>query len=42
MQAARLVAVGGAIRVANGCTVKGGSLQKIDVAKALVPRFQVV
>ena len=38
----RLVAVGGAIRVANGCTVKGGSLQKIDVAKALVPRFQVV
>ena len=38
----RLVAVGGAIRVANGCTVKGGSLQKIDVAKDLVPQFQVV
>ena len=38
----RLVAVGGAIRVANGCTIKGGSLQEIGVAKGLVPRFQVV
>ncbi|MEN7536295.1 glycosyltransferase [Aurantiacibacter flavus] len=38
----RLVAVGGAIRVVNGCTIKGGSLQEIGVAKGLVPRFQVV
>ena len=38
----RLVAVGGAIRVANGCKVKAGSLQEIGVAKSLVPRFQIV
>ncbi len=38
----RLVAVGGAIRIANGCTVKGGSLQKIGIAKEMVPRFQIV
>ena len=37
-----LVAVGGAIRIVNGSTVKGGSLQEISVAKGLVPRFQVV
>ncbi len=38
----RLVAVGGTIRIVNGCEVKGGSLRKIGVTKALVPRFQVV
>ncbi len=38
----RLVAVGGAIRIANGCTIKGGSLQKIGIAKEMVPRFQIV
>ena len=37
-----LVAVGGAIRIANGCTIKGGSLQKIGIAKEMVPRFQIV
>ncbi|WP_199799741.1 glycosyltransferase family 2 protein [Pseudoblastomonas halimionae] len=37
-----LVAVGGAIRIANGCDVKGGSLRKIGVPKAWIPRFQVV
>ena len=37
-----LVAVGGAIRIANGCEVKGGSLRKIGVPKAWLPRFQVV
>lgn len=38
----RLIAVGGAIRIANGCTIKGGSLQKIGIAKEMVPRFQIV
>jgi cellulose synthase/poly-beta-1,6-N-acetylglucosamine synthase-like glycosyltransferase len=38
----RLIAVGGAIRIANGCTIKGGSLQKIGISKSLVPRFQTV
>lgn len=38
----RLVAVGGAIRIANGCVIRGGSLQKIGIAKEMVPRFQVV
>ena len=37
----RLVAVGGAIRIANGCTIRGGSLQKIGIADTMVPRFQV-
>lgn len=38
----RLVAVGGTIRIANGCEIEGGSLRKIGVSKALVPRFQIV
>lgn len=38
----RLVAVGGTIRIANGCEVEGGSIRKIGIDKALVPRFQVV
>ncbi|MFB0613749.1 glycosyltransferase family 2 protein [Aurantiacibacter poecillastricola] len=38
----RLVAVGGAIRIANGCTVRGGSLQKIGIPKGMVARFQIV
>jgi cellulose synthase/poly-beta-1,6-N-acetylglucosamine synthase-like glycosyltransferase len=37
-----VVAVGGAIRIANGCTIKGGLLQKIGIAKEMVPRFQIV
>ena len=37
-----LVAVGGSIRIANGCTIRGGSLQKIGIAKEMVPRFQIV
>ncbi|MBB3033602.1 glycosyltransferase family 2 protein [Alteriqipengyuania lutimaris] len=37
-----LIAVGGAIRIANGCTIKDGSLQKIGIAKEMVPRFQIV
>ena len=38
----RLVAVGGTIRVANGCTIKGGSLREIAVTREWVPRFQIV
>ena len=38
----RLMAVGGTIRVANGCEIEGGSLRQIGVARELVPRFQVV
>ena len=37
-----LIAVGGAIRIANGCTIRGGALQKIGIAKEMVPRFQIV
>ena len=37
-----LVAVGGTIRIANGCEVEGGSLRKIGVDGKLVPRFQTV
>ena len=38
----RLVAVGGTIRIANGCEIEGGALRKIGVDKKLVPRFQIV
>lgn len=38
----RLVAVGGTIRIANGCEVEGGFLRRIGVARELVVRFQVV
>lgn len=38
----RLVAVGGAIRVANGCEIEGGSIRKMGIAAGWVPRFQIV
>ena len=38
----RLIAVGGTIRIANGCEIEGGALRKVGVDKKLVPRFQVV
>lgn len=38
----RLVAVGGTIRIANGCEIEGGALRRIGVDKKLVPRFQIV
>lgn len=37
-----LIAVGGAIRVVNGCDVKGGSLRRIAIPRRMLPRFQVV
>lgn len=38
----KLMAVGGTIRIVNGCEVEGGSLRKIGIADGWVPRFQVV
>ena len=38
----RLIAVGGTIRIANGCDIEGGSLRKIAVPREWVPRFQIV
>lgn len=38
----RLVAVGGTIRIANGCDIEGGALRRIGTDKKLVPRFQIV
>ncbi|AXK43707.1 glycosyltransferase family 2 protein [Erythrobacter aureus] len=38
----RVVAVGGTIRVANGCEIRDGALRKIGVDRAYVPRFQIV
>ena len=38
----RLMAVGGTIRIANGCEVEGGALRKIGVTREWVPRFQIV
>lgn len=38
----RLVAVGGAIRIVNGCIVKGGSLHRMGIAKEMIPRIQIV
>ena len=38
----QLVAVGGTIRIVNGCEIEGGALRKIGVDEKLVPRFQVV
>ncbi len=38
----RLMAVGGAIRIANGCEIEGGALRKIGVSREWIPRFQIV
>lgn len=37
-----LVAVGGTIRVVNGCEIDRGALRKIGVSKEWLPRFQIV
>jgi cellulose synthase/poly-beta-1,6-N-acetylglucosamine synthase-like glycosyltransferase len=36
------VAVGGVIRVLNGCTVHKGVLEKVDLPRTLLPSFQLV
>lgn len=38
----RLVAVGGAIRIANGCEIVGGSIRRVGIPRAMLPRFQVI
>ena len=37
-----LVAVGGAIRIANGCKVRSGQITEVGIARAWLPRFQTV
>ena len=37
-----LVAVGGAIRIINGCVVEGGHIAEIGLSRKWLPRFQVV
>ena len=37
-----LVAVGGAIRVANGCKVQGGQVLAVRIPRGWIPRFQIV
>jgi len=38
----RTVAVGGVIRVLNGCTVHDGMLEKVELPRSLLPMFQLV
>ena len=38
----RLIAVGGAIRVVNGSTVRGGHISHVGLSPRWLPRFQVV
>lgn len=38
----RVIAVGGTIRIANGCTVQGGRVVSVDLPHTLLPLFQVV
>lgn len=37
-----LIAVGGAIRIANGCQVRGGHLERVALSPHWLPRFQAV
>ena len=37
-----LIAVGGSIRVANGCAVSDGHIERVGVSKAWLPRFQTI
>ena len=38
----RVIAVGGVIRVANSCKIRGGTLEKIRLPKSWLARFQVL
>jgi cellulose synthase/poly-beta-1,6-N-acetylglucosamine synthase-like glycosyltransferase len=38
----KTVAVGGVVRVLNGCTVHDGLLEKVELPKSLLARFQLV
>jgi len=37
-----VLAVGGIVRIANGCTVSGGRIETIDLPRSWIARFQVV
>ena len=38
----RVIAVGGVIRIANSCQIKGGTLEKIRLPKSWLARFQLL
>ncbi len=38
----RTVAAGGMVRIANGCSVRGGRVRRIGLPKSLIARFQVL
>ena len=42
LEDASTVAVGGIVRIANGCRVEAGSVEDIRLPKTLLPRFQVL
>ncbi len=42
LEDSRVVATGGSIRIANGCQVSNGFLQKVDLPKKLLPLLQIV
>lgn len=42
MEDARVIACGGTVRIANGCTVSQGFLDKVDVPRSWLARVQVV
>ena len=42
MEDENVVAVGGTIRIANGCTIKQGTVMDIGLSKSWLARFQVV
>lgn len=42
LEDATTVAVGGTVRIANGCTLRGGFLEKVGLPKRFLPLVQVV
>ena len=42
LEDARVIAAGGTVRVANGCQVSGGFLQRVEIPRSLLARIQVV
>lgn len=42
LEDSRVVATGGSIRIANGCQVSNGFLQKVDLPRKILPLLQIV
>lgn len=42
MEDPETVAVGGVVRIANGCTIEGGDITEMGLPKSAVPLFQIV